>query len=463
MSRRSVTRVKRDATFTTITGPGARVVGERLRAARVVYSAVNGRLAATRRTVPISVEEGSDRIVVFSGHFERVIGILDGGGFPLRIEFNMSPPFPFQDPAVEPPRTEVFGSTGLDVNSRNALRKQFVYRTAKDREEQLIWLLSIYRDARVHIVVKNREEHRRIARLAFDRLRERVWDGRDEVGNRHIHLSTSFAIDPHVHVLIVWDYTTCLTKPFQEQLLGFEHACCVAFRPYRGRLHGKRVELTLEACFGPCIDLCPSDTTTIVKVVVASYTSSAPRRKRRKSRSRSQAIWNNDKRNREVTELATLLAGTAKESKRAKGTAIVAQVREWLGVDERLPVAILVESKQHAEALGELLPKWRRHTTVVEPGVRLRTRLPSDDESQNEIITALYAADVAEIEADVILRADGGAISTERFEKMLAKVNRCDVAVVDFDDGCESIGVVRARDRVAEYGRLGWQVEQRDA
>jgi hypothetical protein len=127
-----------------------------------------------------------------------------------------------------------------------------------------------------------------------------------------------------------------------------------------------------------------------------------------------------------------------------------------------LRTAILVESTEHGRALLPLLPDWSLEhdlppETADEGWCAEDWAIPAGD----GVVVTLVHADRCGIDADVVVRGDGGVVwplSIDSFPRP-ARFQGDKVMVVDMVPTVATGACTdELRGRVSEYDRLGWDV-----
>ena len=207
--------------------------------------------------------------------------------------------------------------------------------------------------------------------------------------------------------------------------------------------------LKLECLFGPEIYRFPAANgrEARVRVAVADTPGFPPRGHEEENgrERRRRTIWSNDRRNQLIASIATSL----REGKVPKELAAD-------GLDEFVQrgvrVAILAETIEHARQLRRLLPKWK-----------LLHARPDQDEAGLDsvdivanILTVMRAAACKTIDADVLIRADGGwgDFPVKGFPPRSPELNR-EVWLVDLNDKFDPTAT---RLRLRDYAARGWNV-----
>ena len=132
-------------------------------------------------------------------------------------------------------------------------------------------------------------------------------------------------------------------------------------------------------------------------------------------------------------------------------------------------VAILVESPEHATAIGARLPGWRVVTGQSESDVErpeLTGSSPDHAESTSQvrpdrmIITQVGASRYPMGTLDVVIRADGlrWPLEVPHLLEGTRDGKQCRLLVIDLRDEFDKIAVDATRRRIADYQRRRWEV-----
>jgi hypothetical protein len=174
-----------------------------------------------------------------------------------------------------------------------------------------------------------------------------------------------------------------------------------------------------------------------------------------------QRIWNNEKRNEQIADLAEQFANH-RFANLAKNKVITPGEKKWLKkIKKHLRVAVLVETPKHARVLKQLLPEftvwdYRDPDDPTDEGVTPETG----------VITTQLAAHKG-IVAQVVIRADGTkspwnkrcgphVIDPETPAPELAAVAR--MLIIDFADKFDANAIANAKTRRNNYGVAGLPV-----
>jgi hypothetical protein len=164
------------------------------------------------------------------------------------------------------------------------------------------------------------------------------------------------------------------------------------------------------------------------------------------------AVWQNSRRNAAIAKIAR-----AKADGRVADLWPYGLLLEQDALEARARaggrVAILVESPEHGRALALLLPNW----SLLE---RVPPRPPSfaaaDDEPelpQRSIVTLARAAQLDDLDVDVLIRADGNPwpIALRGFPPQAGPEARR-VFLIDFADAADEVAREHSCRRLAAYG-----------
>jgi hypothetical protein len=164
---------------------------------------------------------------------------------------------------------------------------------------------------------------------------------------------------------------------------------------------------------------------------------------------RKRALWSAAARNRFVADAAVAIAVRDEAAIYRLG---LFETMSVLGENFRPRVAVLVESPEHGRILRRLLPGWPL-VTAGSPDTALQT---------NVIVTLVAAAKRQSLDADVLVRADGGPgpLGLNSFPPRRVFPGST-VLVVDFADDFDALARRNTGSRVEWYESNGWLVAGR--
>jgi hypothetical protein len=261
--------------------------------------------------------------------------------------------------------------------------------------------------------------------------------------------------------------------PWDSDLVFFvqvEDSLIQLFRPTLGELNqgqrafafagrgpnlGTRERLFVERVFGPTIHSVgnPADRPAGVDLLMADVGSDLYSGPATSLEQKRMAVWQNSRRNAAIAKIARAMADGRVEDVWPHGILL-----DQDALEERARaggrVAILVESPEHGRALALLLPNW----SLLE---RVPVRPPSfegaGDEAelpQRSLVTLARAAQLNELDIDVLIRADGNPwpLALRGFPPQAGPEARR-VFLIDFADAAAD-EVVREHShrRLAAYG-----------
>jgi hypothetical protein len=166
------------------------------------------------------------------------------------------------------------------------------------------------------------------------------------------------------------------------------------------------------------------------------------------------AYWGHDARNRLVATVALAIAGRRLTRLWDMGALLDQPETLFEAMPVPLRVVVLVESAEHADVLGRLLPGW---------GSRDLARPDAGRSAASTIMTVAYMA-AHGIEADVVVRADGGGpLGLKGFPRPRRYRDRRPALLLDFDDRFDPRSIEATRRRTARYRECGWALASRRA
>ncbi|MCE9554557.1 MAG: hypothetical protein K8T91_14460 [Planctomycetes bacterium] len=228
-----------------------------------------------------------------------------------------------------------------------------------------------------------------------------------------------------------------------------------------GQVRSDRTTLRLEALAGPVIYRSPrsGDVPLPVQVVMvdrplvpcAAPKDHLPRRQR--------LIWHNQSRNEFLAGIAAAIAGGDIQKLWAHGLFLD---RDQLPIGHHCPlrVVVLVDSPGHGRQLRDLLPQWPLIDAVPQyAGASPASACSPWGPPPAAIITAVAAAKMSHLSADVVVWASGGerALLPEHFPCKTPSGNS-DVLLVDVADDCNAITARWTRQRLVDYQSRGFQI-----
>jgi hypothetical protein len=411
------------------------------------------------------VRDHEGKLVVPAGLVPRLAAVLRRAGCRVEIEDRTDPLIP--DPAPEFP--EVAGEeqraivAALAGNRRGAIE----VRSDRDRLAVLGLAMKVFTKHRIAIVTATRAAARKIGRYLRSILNEPVQlctrglaysDARVRVG-------TIGSLDLELaQVIIFAQAAQVLHKDGPDRL-----AICRRPRIYGlldARLDlSRRQRLLIEARLGP--EIGRHGLTALRPAVVRAVFAAWPGKDRPDEplglEWKRSSIWHNAERNTAIARLAGALANGDISTLWEYG--LFLEGEDSLDSGDKRRVVVLVESPEHACALGNLLPGWsvlcadathsgdaRKHDSTGSSWTG-RAEFPN-----RAILTWLSARAIGRLEADVVLRADGTPwlldlpLAARRPEYNKERP----VLLVDLEDGQDRTAADATQARRRAYREAGW-------
>jgi hypothetical protein len=398
-----------------------------------------GRLRAERQRHARFVPAG---LLIPAGLAPRVVAEVErtGRAVELRHESEIRPGLDVDEQALARlgPGEAAFIST---------IRAQHRGLIAAPRLEDRVALVAAAAVALPHACISIGVASRSLAASFHARLSRRL---REPVALHHKHgvvfseerlrVATAGSLDPWWSDLVFFveasDAITRLFLPTMSELQDGQAA--FGFIDKSKRL-GARERLRLEGFLGPIIHrVGPGPATVSVLVVKLEPVPFLDIRDDLERKRR--AIWGNQARNAMI----------------ARAAIMVAECHAGPSIRPGTNVTVLVESPEHGRTLAGLLEGW--------PLLERRPERPGKTHYDSEIparsiVTYARARQLGKLDADVLVRADGGGwpLPSIGFPRR-ADALCAQVALVDFEDSDDATLARDARNRLADYHGRGWKV-----
>lgn len=315
-------------------------------------------------------------------------------------------------------------------------------------------IAQLYPTARVLVATKNRKQ----SRTVFRRLRRLL--GHKEVGHGH---DQTGGFTSRVQVITLPRLGQATPDDF-EVVVALDAAAAVRHvgeaglrRLGGGRVYGcvapgvtrsRREQLSLEAYCGPMLHREPKVGQFVGVRVVMAIPPWSPPPGDCDALAQKRARWHDTPRNGFVAGVALAIAARDGGELCRLGL---------LSVSSPLPrthsprIVVLVETPEHGRGLRCLLPGW----PLVIAGM-LDTALPT-----SAIVTLAATAERLSVDADVLVRADGGHGSIPAAFPPRRAFPGSEVVLVDLADDADAVARRATATRVAAYDARGWEVEGR--
>ncbi|MGP0070009.1 MAG: hypothetical protein ACLQGP_41205 [Isosphaeraceae bacterium] len=343
--------------------------------------------------------------------------------------------------------------------------------SAQDKPSMIELVARVFTSGPIAIVTKSRREAIMLNRRLATSLREPVHcctrgrtgsDGRIRVGTiRSLDLTVA-------GVVFFVDATQILHEDVPDRLMTLR----------RQRIYGllgdtlplsRRQRLVIEAFGGPVIGRLgpPGERPADVRVAFASWPGKDQPDEPLGLVWKRQSIWHNTDRNAAITRVTEALAGDDLATLWKYG--LFLEDEDDLRHEEPRRVVVLVESLEHGRELGRLLPGWRllqadeaclAESNGHEPAGA--TPVSRHARPDRVIMTMASAHGLADLETDIIIRADGTpwplelSLASGRSENTEEQA----VLLVDFADDQDRTARDATRARRLDYRDRDWLSEK---
>lgn len=394
------------------------------------------------------------RLAFFAGLVPRVAAAARRAGYAVEVRDEGEPTIaaaPVDDLGLDPDRRR------LAADLAGCRRGVVLALTRADRIATIDLILELFAPGRVMIVTKTRDEAREISRALRAGRREPVacYTRQRTQSDIRVQVGTAGGLDlADARVVIFADATQAL----HEGIRNYRDVL------RRQRIYGlldprvdpaRRERLVIEACLGPVVGrVGPAGAPTPDVVAVFADWPGGERPDEPLGLGwKRGSIWDNAERNAAVARLANALAGGDAEVLWGSGLFLDEEIA---GLPDALRIAVLVESAEHARALGRLLPGWRLLHAGGEAPVDAGGGAAGGPDLS--IVTMTCAHDRGRLAADVVIRADGTPWPLDLPLRADGPVDGGGrpVLLVDLADHQDGTARDATRRRWLAYRRRGW-------
>jgi hypothetical protein len=384
-----------------------------------------------------------------AGLLTRVTEHLDAEGYEIQIEDQR-----IKARKLRPNLMMVDCTQASDCKRLSAIGKhllgQIEVTSRDDAVELCATIAEFYQDATVLIAVPTRKQAHRIWSELREQLNEKV--GLWAAGVSRKQCRCAVTTIGSMHTATDWDI---LVLPVADQTIGDEAAYKITRlgfgRRYAFIQTGKHLDslaqVRLEMMAGPIISRVAGQKLQVLAAMLSTPTSKVGKAQTALSQKR-KLYWTNQSRNEYIARIAATIASRPRQTLRQLFGRTVTLA--MLAGDNKLRVAVLVESAEHARELARLLPDWKLRTWTDEA----RRGLPGNLQAQHTILTSAYAARIG-TDAQVVIRATGTSdpLHVRDFPPKAVDTNETHVLVIDFADEFHPLAAVKAKHRRRSYER----------
>jgi hypothetical protein len=323
--------------------------------------------------------------------------------------------------------------------------------------EQQVDLLGVvcqrFPHATISVAVKNNAAALSVVRLLSKRVPQIMYTGMRDSGDNSPQVSLisvwSFVAGSRCDYFVALGEAATLNRKVQEQVSPWRNCIRVAItdRPLQSLRERDRVHV--ESTYGPCL-LDFSNPPPLVPVYAAIVPSAGSRARDglRGLERKLKHVTRNSGRNRQIALLADRLRRHDATCLRVAGIANLDLIVEEPAEPGKLRVAIVVESRDHALRMQQLLPGWSVVSDTSSAG-------PLGIEGDAAIVT-LPAACAVGLTTEVVVYAAG---TGDRWIKKCGgqmALTGCMQLVVDFADDFDSVARSEIYSRVEDYRARRW-------
>ncbi len=167
-----------------------------------------------------------------------------------------------------------------------------------------------------------------------------------------------------------------------------------------------------------------------------------------------RAYWHNGPRNRIVAQIATAFAEADQTALWQHGIGL--DEGEELPAGRRARVAVLVESPEHGEAVGQMLPGWSLLTAVPNRQATAAVGVLPD----RSIVTLAYANKLKQFDPEVLLvtTAEDWIVQVPGFPPRIRQTPAPEAMVIDMGDDFDKTATRNTRRRLSAYRCRGWRL-----
>ena len=311
----------------------------------------------------------------------------------------------------------------------------------------------LFPTARVLVAARNRRQARAAFRSLRDLLGNEVGHWRDpEAFGRRVLVTTvprlGDATPADFDTVVALDARAATRRLGRDGLVRLGCGRVYGCVPHDALL-SRRERLNLEAYFGPVLHRDPAGGAFVGVRVVMALPPWSPPVAPGDALARKRALWNDAARNRFVADAAVAIAARNEVELSRLGLFGAAEV---MGTNTAPRVAVLAESPEHGRILRRLLPGWAL-VIAGDPD----TALPA-----KAVVTLVAAAEKLSVDADVLVRADGGPGPLDLRSFPPGRVfPGSAVLVLDLNDDFDSGARRNTGGRVEWYDGRGWPVSGR--
>lgn len=393
------------------------------------------------------------RLVAAAGRAGYSVDVQDGG--------NLVVPASMVDLLGE--REDIVRLAAALAGSRRGV---LAARSRGHRLAALRLIIRLFPAGKIMVFASTRAEAKKIARDLSSRAAEPIACFTRQLtrSDVRVQVGTLGGLDPTVAGVVVFaDARQALHARARRDLAHLGRQRIYGLLDDRAGL-GRRERLLIEAGIGPVIGRlgAADEFPVVVRAVFADWTGGELPDLPLGLAWKRESIWHNPARNAAIARLASALVAGDDAPLWEHGLFLGGEGAARPPADPT--VVVLVESPEHARGLAQLLPGWavrsaeRRDSAADDDtGAGGPGRRDSGEPARRAIATWLYARDQGQVEADIVLRADGtpwplGVPFVPPGPRTEGRV----VLLVDLDDGQDRTARAATNARRADYRDRGW-------
>lgn len=421
-----------------------------------------GGVRSDRVSEPLFDVDRDGRLAFFSGLAPRVAEAARRAGYRVEVLAESEPPIQ----AAPLDGLDLVGDRRRLAEALVGVRRGVVLAASwGERLAAIDLILRLFSPGRIMVVTTLRNDAFRIAAALRRRHREPVacYTRQYTQSDARIQVGTYGCLDLDAADVIVFEEATQVlhVRVLADLQTRIYRRCgFLARKRFLGLLDpravlGRREQLVIESCLGPVVGGVgivvaggPS-----VKATFADWPGGERPDLPLGLEWKRTSIWANSGRNAAVARIATALAGGDAGVLGEFGLFLEEEVA---GLPDDRRVALLVESAEHARALGRLLPGWRLRLAGQESQESGQGTAVGGPELSIDTIT--FAYEIGGLAADVVVRADGTPWPLDPAPRSIHRAGADDrpLLLVDLADHQDGTARDATRGRWCDYRNRGW-------
>ncbi|MDB5320478.1 MAG: hypothetical protein JWN40_2109 [Phycisphaerales bacterium] len=344
-------------------------------------------------------------------------------------------------------------------------RGQLETRNGHEAVDRIVQIFRLFPHAKIVVAAATRKQVRKLAWQLRRCLRTPVGIALSGTrpGEGRLMVSTLEMIRciAPIHVLILADIAQC-GGMVAKQTMGH---CAYAKRVYgfvkRGAQLGPANARCVEAITGPVIYRIGPEL-AIVSAAILTVASFPQAWKSEGLERKRKTVWHNTRRNDAIAKTAIAMATGDLNVLGEMGLFLDEPADVLDTFRSSMQVAILVESTEHAHELLKRLPAWEIGSQISDANQGpVTTAEPVGISGPTGMIVTFMWAALHGIDADVVIRADGGSTNfpLKGFPPAKEACSSGRVFFIDIADDFDNQAARASRHRLQDYRRRGWLID----